>query len=486
MQERVSVSIIKFLKDLPHVEPDADYLNAYDYYPFLNALAKDLRAVRILEIGVRFGYSAVAFIYGNSVREYVGIDNDAYEAAGSAKSRENLEYLKRIQPFDFTLLKQDTQTLMDFSFLESRVFDFIHIDGDHSYEGALTDMKNFWNVLAIGGHMLVDDSIFYASVNQACMDFSEIIGEPSYNVKSFRGTWVFLKTNAKGFSISQSAVNEITRAKPIDEAQIFKKFSAKHAGWGGPLLLLKDGSFRGGLINPDGHWSIEGDQLTLIWRHWPASELRFDGFGSYFSTKESDSLTLYDESCEEQYGHLGGNVPGGDAATFYPELWQWMLRRFAVRSVLDIGCGEGHALKQFGKDGIRVMGIDGLPRNVMETLDRGIDCLLHDFTKGPPSLDEEFDLGWSCEFVEHVEAQFLNNILAAFRKCRILAMTHAQPMQGGHHHVNCRPSEYWIEKMAGAGFILLSQETAESRRFYPDTYWGRTGLIFERSQLSQP
>jgi predicted O-methyltransferase YrrM len=51
------MSVIVVLKTLPYVERDADYLNASDYYPFLNALAKDFKATRVLEIGVRFGYS---------------------------------------------------------------------------------------------------------------------------------------------------------------------------------------------------------------------------------------------------------------------------------------------------------------------------------------------------------------------------------------------------------------------------------------------
>ena len=97
-------------------------------------------------------------------------------------------------------------------------------------------------------------------------------------------------------------------------------------------------------------------------------------------------------------------------------------------------------------------------------------------------LDEQFDLGWCCEVVEHVDERFVCNVLAAFRKCRYVAMTHAQPGQGGHHHVNCRPQEYWIEKMNCAGFTLLARETEESRRFDGAGYWGRTGLIFERIQ----
>src|SRR5205085_7057527 len=113
-------------------------------------------------------------------------------------------------------------------------------------------------------------------------------------------------------------------------------------------------------------------------------------------------MTLYEDLCEEDIRHLGGNVHGGDAMTFYPELWNWLVERFSVRSVVDIGCGEGHALVEFGKRGLRVVGIDGHRHNVIETANRGLICMLHDFTKGVPALDEEFDLGWCCEFVDHV------------------------------------------------------------------------------------
>jgi predicted O-methyltransferase YrrM len=193
--------IIDFLKTLPHVEPAADYLNAVDCYPFLNALAKDLSARRVLEVGVRFGYSAVAFIYGNAVEEYVGIDNESYDSASESKSKCNLEFLNAAQPFRFTLFKRDTQSLSDLAFLGSRMFDFIHIDGDHSRQGALTDMKTFWNVLCVGGHMLVDDSLFIGAVGEACRDFAELVEEPCYNVKTFRGTWVFLKTTQSQFPL---------------------------------------------------------------------------------------------------------------------------------------------------------------------------------------------------------------------------------------------------------------------------------------------
>jgi SAM-dependent methyltransferase len=263
-------------------------------------------------------------------------------------------------------------------------------------------------------------------------------------------------------------------------APVFKTFHARHVDWSGRLLLLRDGTFRGGPACPDGRWKLEGDRITLAWHSWPAVVLQSDGAGCYFSTSRSQPLALHEDLGESDPAHLGGNIHGGDPLTFYPRLWKWIAARFRVRTVLDIGCGEGHALAEFAKGGAEVLGIDGLKHNVAETSFKGIPCLLHDFTKGDPALDSDFDLCWCCEFVEHVEEQFLANILAAFKRCRIVALTHAQPGQGGHHHVNCRPAEYWIGKMLSAGFTVLSRETAVARKFYPDTYWGHTGLIFSR------
>lgn len=293
------MSVINFLKSLPYVEPEADYLNAPNCYPYLNSLAKDLKATRVLEVGVRFGYSAVAFIYGNPITEYVGIDYDLYDPTSSNKSLENLDYLKLTQPVNFTLFKKNTQELDDLAFLGSKTFDFIHVDGDHSFEGALTDLKNFWNVLALGGHMLVDDSTFYGSVHSACIEFEKLIEEPSYDVKTYRGTWVFLKTKERSFPITKSVVNERTPSKPVNEEDVVKRFRATHTGWSGMVILLKDGTFRGGLNSPHGRWTLDGDVLTLKWYHWPETTLKSNSSGTYFSLNTCDNLSLREGDLEE-------------------------------------------------------------------------------------------------------------------------------------------------------------------------------------------
>lgn len=54
------------------------------YYRLKYAIARVLRPARILEIGVRYGYSALPFLNACPNTEYVGIDLDVNEFGGSA------------------------------------------------------------------------------------------------------------------------------------------------------------------------------------------------------------------------------------------------------------------------------------------------------------------------------------------------------------------------------------------------------------------
>jgi hypothetical protein len=61
-------------------------------------------------------------------------------------------------------------------------------------------------------------------------------------------------------------------------------------------------------------------------------------------------------------------------------------------------------------------------------------------------------------------------------------MTHAVPGQGGHHHVNCQPAEYWIEKMRKRNY-RLDPALATYRQIAasdPTNFFQQTGLVFLR------
>jgi hypothetical protein len=179
------------------------------------------------------------------------------------------------------------------------------------------------------------------------------------------------------------------------------------------------------------------------------------------------------------HGHLGGYVQGGDPATYYPDLWRWAVEKYQVGSVVDVGCGEGHSLKFF-RDilGCHVLGIEGLPQE-------DPDIVQLDFTQGRKKLNQQTDLLWCCEFLEHIEEQFLVNVIPVFVASEVIMVTHAFPGQGGYHHVNCRTPEYWIGFFAALGYAFQPEDTNASRleaakNTNPYNHYKRSGMIFKR------
>jgi SAM-dependent methyltransferase len=176
---------------------------------------------------------------------------------------------------------------------------------------------------------------------------------------------------------------------------------------------------------------------------------------------------------------LGGNMIGGDPHTFHPALWEYLIERFAVRSMLDVGCGEGHCLRHVAGLGVHAVGFDGLAANV----DRAVaPMLLHDLRDGPFVLP--VDLVHCCEVVEHIEERYLANVLRTLANGRVIAMTHALPGQGGYHHVNCRPASYWVQRIEALGYAFRPDVTDAGKDRITAagtwTYFVSSGLIFER------
>lgn len=188
-------------------------------------------------------------------------------------------------------------------------------------------------------------------------------------------------------------------------------------------------------------------------------------------------------------GHLGGYIkstlehPHGDPCTWCPAVWDWVIRVFRPQLVLDVGCGEGHALRYFLDREVPALGVEGMAL----ARDAGIvdrdRILLHDFTTGPAPIVivRPIDVVWSCEFVEHVDEQYAENFLQVFACAQeAVLMTHAFPGQAGYHHVNCQPPEYWITRIKRHGFRYSQAFTAVSRSLAAGTHWERSGLVFVR------
>lgn len=138
----------------------------------------------------------------------------------------------------------------------------------------------------------------------------------------------------------------------------------------------------------------------------------------------------------------------------------WIKTQLKANSFLDIGCGPGGMVYAGNDLGIDALGVDG-----DHTLTRSKKDLFitHDYTSGPLRLDKKFDVGWCCEFVEHVHSEFEANYITTFNSCKILLMTYSEPGTPGHHHVNCQPKSYWIDLLEKNNFRYDQNLTEESR-----------------------
>lgn len=173
--------------------------------------------------------------------------------------------------------------------------------------------------------------------------------------------------------------------------------------------------------------------------------------------------------------HLGGNVIEGDPFTHSPSVWDYLVHRFALRSVLDLGSGRGYAARWFQRSGLDVLAVDGLRENCEKAIHPTLQV---DLTRG--SVYCRVDLVHCQEVVEHIHADHLENLLASLTCGRYIVMTHALPGQGGHHHVNEQPTEYWIQHLQRHGCEVLVEDSNRIRNLAAKDgakYLAQTGLV---------
>lgn len=122
-------------------------------YNWYAAYGAALAPASLLEIGVRRGYGAYALIKGAGERltRYVGIDMEL-DLAGSNAAAERM--IRGLGVADVTLIRANTQTAFP---AVAGPFDVVHVDGDHSMRGALSDAVNVLPLLAHGGTIIMDD-----------------------------------------------------------------------------------------------------------------------------------------------------------------------------------------------------------------------------------------------------------------------------------------------------------------------------------------
>lgn len=133
-----------------------------------------------------------------------------------------------------------------------------------------------------------------------------------------------------------------------------------------------------------------------------------------------------------------------------------VLQLIPVRSVLDVGCGDGSWLSVFRTLGVEdVVGIDGdyVTRDILQIPQ---DCFRAVDLSKPFSLNRAFDLAISLEVAEHLPADCAPVFVECLtHQAPLVLFSAAIPMQGGTHHINEQWPDQWAALFRQHGYVAV-------------------------------
>jgi SAM-dependent methyltransferase len=169
-------------------------------------------------------------------------------------------------------------------------------------------------------------------------------------------------------------------------------------------------------------------------------------------------------------------------ASLYPEQKiDRILSLVQPKSVLDVGCGTGRALREIRRRGITVLGIEASFAAIGAS---GCPDLIvrHDLRR-PLDLGRRFDLVWCFEVAEHIHPDYVDTFVDTLvRHSDAIAFSAAPPGQGGEGHFNEQPAPYWIARFVARGFRLSAEWSNELRAV--DEFYSENMMVFLRETPS--
>ena len=171
----------------------------------------------------------------------------------------------------------------------------------------------------------------------------------------------------------------------------------------------------------------------------------------------------------------GGAIVGGDPFLYEPDVWDYCVDEIGVKSVLDIGAGEGHAALYFAGKGCNVFAIDNDKQAITHAV---YPVIKADVTVAPFHVTT--DLVYMAEFVEHLPETALPHLSDSLQRTEWVVMTYAIPGNEGVGHVNLQDIDYWIAWMHSVGFEIDSEKTNAVRAKAKHVHFKNRGLVFKR------
>jgi len=175
--------------------------------------------------------------------------------------------------------------------------------------------------------------------------------------------------------------------------------------------------------------------------------------------------------------HLGGHF---DFTSMLKPTLDFIKQKYDIRSMIDIGCGPGGMVEYANYIGIYSIGVDG-----DEIIKKNKEYIhIHDYTLGEYNFNESFDLAYSTEFLEHVEENYIRNFMPTFQQAKYIWCTAAVPGQPGHHHVNCKAKDYWIDIFKEYGLEYQKEISAEISKTDDAELVSQNSMFFINNQFN--
>lgn len=140
-----------------------------------------------------------------------------------------------------------------------------------------------------------------------------------------------------------------------------------------------------------------------------------------------------------------------------------------LRSVVDVGCGDGAALAGFRAmdASLSLTGVEAAPAAVARARSQGLDVVELDLTRRAPDATsavrkrlEGADVALCLEVAEHLPPWHAGPLLSLLAAAPVVVFSAAQPLQGGVMHVNEQPPARWIARFAALGLPLHPRDDA--------------------------
>jgi hypothetical protein len=163
---------------------------------------------------------------------------------------------------------------------------------------------------------------------------------------------------------------------------------------------------------------------------------------------------------------------------FDPKLAHALVRLCDGKSVVDLGCGEGHYVRWLRSEGIATDGFDGNP--LTPAITRGM-CAVLDLTQ-PITPRATYEVVLCLKVGEHIPLRWQATLIDNLdRFCgQTLVLSWAQPGDEGFGHVNCRRLTDVIAELEDRRFRVNDAQTSRLRAAAMLPRFQANLLVFDR------